>query len=131
MSTAPGFPTPRRQQSDNTDRTDARLAEIKRLAAAGPEATGVVTDEGLYSEAAIVLAGKRAERGDLVGSLIWEVVAHQEATMRERTRTRVQGGASRDDDASAQPASATGTSPDADGEDVPFCRTRPEGRGGE
>ncbi len=92
----------------------ARLAEIKRRAAEGAPAaeSRAITEEELYDEAAWNLAVRRAERGDLVGSLIWEKIARHETQ--------------------ARPSRPEASSPDLDGDQVvPANRARPDRQNGE
>jgi hypothetical protein len=55
----------------------ARLAEIKKRAAQGasPAPAGDLDEEKLIAQAALGVAQRREERGDLVGAMTWEEIA--------------------------------------------------------
>ena len=94
--------------ADAADRRAARLAEIKRLAAAAVRTAEAasINDEDLYDTAASALSARRAERGDLVGALIWEQIARHEHQ--------------------AGPSSVDADRPNGDDQSVPAHRISPD-----
>jgi hypothetical protein len=104
----------------------ARLAEIKKRAAQGasPIPAGDLDEEQLVAQAALGMAQRREERGDLVGAMTWEEIAKNMPAPGETPDTGLTG----------RGHSAPGERPSGDSRSdqvVPARQTRQDGHDGD